>query len=360
MKKRATLPISGQPKNSLKRKQRMPQSLERYLESYVEKKLFSHCYLWLGNLYTKKQELEHKSFATTQEIFDLASLTKALVTAPLVIDSLCRDGSLFSLSLGEFLGEKRNYWHPKIQKFTLLELLTHSSPLPSWKNFWTNNLETKDPEEQAHARLNLWAVEGELSSPGYSDVGYIILALSLQHKHQKSLPELFARFCAQELGSAEESRLFLTLPDNLRKNAVPTTSCPLRGGLLQGVVHDENSFALGGASGHAGAFASGEGLVSYLQALVGCDVGRFFRSDFPFLANTGPYSRFGWRQGYYNKGLGDVRFVGHEGFTGTSFWLRPSDGLGVVLLVNRTISGRQSEWISGFRQQVFSYLSGHL
>ena len=68
------------------------------------------------------------------------------------------------------------------------------------------------------------------------------------------------------------------------------------------MVHDENSFALGGASGHAGAFARGEGVVSYLQALVACDVGRFFRSDFPF-GKTGPYSRFGWRR-YYNKALG--------------------------------------------------------
>ena len=98
-----------------------------------------------------------------------------------------------------------------------MQLLTHSSPLPSWKNFWTSNLEHQDSQEQAHDRINQWAEKGELSSPGYNDVGYIVLALSLQLKYKKSLPELFARFCAQELGNADERRVFLTLPDKLRQ-----------------------------------------------------------------------------------------------------------------------------------------------
>jgi serine-type D-Ala-D-Ala carboxypeptidase len=51
-----------------------------------------------------------------------------------------------------------------------------------------------------------------------------------------------------------------------------TEICPFRG-LLQGIVHDENAFAIGGAAGHAGLFGTAGGvhllLVKLLDALAG-------------------------------------------------------------------------------------------
>jgi CubicO group peptidase (beta-lactamase class C family) len=44
-----------------------------------------------------------------------------------------------------------------------------------------------------------------------------------------------------------------------------------------------------------------------------------------------------------------VNLIGHLGFTGTSFWVDPRSGLGVILLTNRVNLGQDHDGIKSFR-----------
>src|SRR5690606_2078868 len=123
---------------------------------------------------------------------------------------------------------------------------------------------------------------------------------------------------------------------------------PARGGLLSGVAHDDNAWALSGlgCAGHAGLFGTPESLVRLgllltegatergpFEALVpqllaessqGLGMGVMFAS--------GPDSQAGQLRG--------PRVFGHLGFTGTSLWCDPDRGVAAVLLTNRVYPRR--------------------
>jgi CubicO group peptidase (beta-lactamase class C family) len=145
----------------------------------------------------------------------------------------------------------------------------------------------------------------------------------------------------------EKARLF---------DIAATEKCPWRGGVLQGQVHDDNCWTMGGYAGHAGAFTTVPDLLLFGRRLlngflsprvlqtvwsraplpVGCT--RTLGWDTP----TGDQSTIG--PGY------SLRSVGHLGFTGTSLWIDPEHGLSVVLLTNRVHPTRDNPKIQEFRR----------
>ena len=92
----------------------------------------------------------------------------------------------------------------------------------------------------------------------YSDLGFILLGLSLEEKHQSTLIELFNQFCLGALGQREPGlRYGREIQD--RSFVVPTSYCALRERELVAEVHDENAAVLEErGAGHAGLFGSGE------------------------------------------------------------------------------------------------------
>jgi CubicO group peptidase (beta-lactamase class C family) len=125
------------------------------------------------------------------------------------------------------------------------------------------------------------------------------------------------------------------------------------GGLLRGIVDDQNAWALGGVAGHAGLFASARDLAVFCQMLL--DGGTYHGKQ---LVLPETVARWTARQSALSsRGLGwdtpapgassgrysSPRSFGHTGYTGTSLWLDPERGIFVVLLMNRVNSRGASE-----------------
>ena len=269
---------------------------------------------------------------TPETVYDLASLTKVLVTVPLLL-KLIEQGRLDpSAPLLEFLPEIKDF---PLQRSTVLELVSHTSGLGALSKlrFW------KLPRQAALERA-LTEPLRDSREILYSDQGFIVLTYLLEKLYGAKLDivardELFA-----PLG------LGLTYQPEIARCA-PTEFVPKRGGLVVGRVHDENTAALEGVSGHAGLFGTASDVALFLANLL---EGRVFGTKMLGLmgheiARTENDARaFGWVLRHDNWSGGEAApttALGHTGFTGTGAWFDPKTHQIQVLLTNRVNPSRE-------------------
>jgi len=265
------------------------------------------------------------------QVYDLASLTKVLVGAPLAM-ALVAEGVLkLDAPLKPWLPEQ-----PETR--TLRQLLNHTSGYPAWKPFF-EGVEPKGTPEARTAILKAARNTPEAAPPGeqatYSDVGFLVLLALLEaakEGHLEHLWEHYVRKPAQSIGLAWG-----------HPSAAPTQRIPHRGGVIRGVVHDDNAWAMGGVSTHAGLFGSAVQVALTVASLWNLEgpvkhIAELFHRE---RARTDVGShRGGWdtptRGGYTSTGrfLSDES-VGHLGYTGTSVWFDLRRGVVMVLLTNR-------------------------
>ena len=123
----------------------------------------------------------------------------------------------------------------------------------------------------------------------------------------------------------------------------------LRNRLVQGEVHDENAFTMGGVSGHAGLFSTAPDLSAFCQMLLNGGVYAHHRilkrATIAQFTAPQPLSNgtrtLGWAvptEGSSSGHYFSAHSFGHTGFTGTSIWIDPDRQLFVVLLTNRVQS----------------------
>jgi CubicO group peptidase (beta-lactamase class C family) len=156
-------------------------------------------------------------------------------------------------------------------------------------------------------------------------------------------------------------------PDtSLYSRIAPTEVDTAAGGLMRGhvhgKVHDENAYAMGGVSGHAGLFSTAKDLSIFAQMLLNGGSYNGVRIVKPeTLARwTVPQSRessraLGWdtpSRGSSSGSYFSPRSFGHTGFTGTSIWLDPERGLFVILLTNRVDPTRDNQKQGPLRRAV--------
>ena len=275
---------------------------------------------------------------THDAVFDLASLTKAICTAPVVLrlaaEGLCdlhaELGALLPWTDGHFVSER-----------TLLELLTHQGGLPPSADIaWA-----AAPEERHQALL---AAIGDVPRPGvvYSDLGYYLLGLAAEAASGEALAELFARFVQGPLG------LYGAGFWPYEGDALLVPSEVLAGEALSGVVHDGKARLMGAPAGHAGLFAPALDVASFAQALLDGGLGRMGRflpeeSVRRMLSAQTPAVDQRSLGLFYWGGRDDparpLELWGHTGFTGTSFAVAPRNELLMVLLTNRVHPHRRPE-----------------
>ncbi|MFF0161877.1 serine hydrolase domain-containing protein [Streptomyces sp. NPDC005263] len=174
-------------------------------------------------------------------LFDAASLTKVMVTLPLVLTLHARGvvhlDSPVRQRLPELGADKA--------AVTVRHLLTHTSGLPAHREFW-RRCGTYAEVLAAVVAEPLVHEPGERF--GYSDLGFILLGEMVRRSTGRSLAEaadgLFAR-----LGMDRSGFLPGPEPDVAATEVVD-------GVALQGSVHDENAAAMGGVAGHAGLFVT--------------------------------------------------------------------------------------------------------
>ncbi len=141
---------------------------------------------------------------------------------------------------------------------------------------------------------------------------------------------------------------FFRPADSLTYRIAPTEIAPPRGYPLQGQVHDENAYALGGVAGHAGLFSTAADLSIFAQMMLngGSYNGVRILSDTTvalFTHRAAGTRALGWDTADGDGGSGkflDSRAYGHTGYTGTSIWIDPERQMFVLLLTNRVHAAR--------------------
>ena len=289
-------------------------------------------------------------------IFDLASLTKPLVTVALCMHF--RDSGALDLDrpASEILGQPVA-GGPGV---TPRRLLSHASGLPAWRPL---HLEIARPDTDVRRRAILaaardTALTSEIGSTAvYSDLNFLLLTAILEHVGGARLDRLFARIVpARGLGY----RPIVAAPVEPGASFVATEDDPARG-VLAGVVNDENAFAMGGVSGHAGLFGTATGVHSLVESLVAAWAGRTswipgeIVREFWTKQNAprGSTWALGWdtpsKTGSSAGTTPPATAFGHTGFTGGSIWVDPVHETIAVLLTNRTWPDRTNDAIRKFR-----------
>jgi CubicO group peptidase (beta-lactamase class C family) len=296
----------------------------------------------------------------TNSIFDLASLTKVVVTTTISMilydrDQLKLDWKVQDI-IPDFKGKDK-------EQITIRHLLTHTAGLPGWIPFF-QTIKGKGLILNAIYDTPLEYQPGTQSM--YSDLGMILMQKVLETLTQKPLDLLVTENITSPLGMERT----LYNPDrSLLNEIVPTEISEWHKGLVRGFVHDENSFAMGGVSGHAGLFSTVEDLSAFCQMYLNGGIYAHMRlldmntiTLFTQRVNLVPGSTraIGWdTRSEENSMSGDLMSLqafGHSGFTGTTIWIDPVNDLFVVFLTNRVHPTRQNNKIRQVRPRVHDYI----
>ncbi|WP_435801651.1 serine hydrolase domain-containing protein [Streptomyces avermitilis] len=277
---------------------------------------------------------------TVHTPFDLASLTK-LFTAIAAMQQLERGTLGIDARVAAYLPEFRAAAQHGI---TVRQLLTHTSGLRP-------ELPLYDCPSDA-ARLALLHAEPPTSEPGtyrYSDLNMLLLQYVLERITGRSLDVLVRDGITRPLGMT--ATRFGPCPGAAATEDQRRPWAKADRGMLRGVVHDENAWALGGVAGHAGLFATARDLAVFCRTLLaGGSYGpaRILGPDFVELMLAPPGLGFAIDQPWFMGALACRGAVGHTGFTGTSLVLDPATDTFLVLLAN-TVHPRRRPAVSGPR-----------
>jgi CubicO group peptidase (beta-lactamase class C family) len=250
--------------------------------------------------------------------------------------------------LPEFVGAGK-------ENVAIRHLLTHSSGLMAYRRYF---LEYKTPGEIIKTILN----EPLENPPGaktvYSDLGIILMGKIIEKLSGQPLDV----FCREQIFKPlKMNETGYNPPPQFLSRIPPTEFDSWRGRLVHGQVHDENAFALGGVSGHAGLFSTARDLAIFLQMLLNggaYEGGRLLKPETialftsPQNVVSGSSRGLGWdtADGKNSAGrLMSARAFGHTGFTGTSVWTDPEKNMFVILLSNRVHPTRNNQKLLSFR-----------
>ncbi len=312
-------------------------------------------------------------------VFDVASLTKPVVTTTLLMQLI--DRGLLDVDRRISRVIQTCSTHGK-EKITIRNLLNHSSGYPAYIPFYKQIA-------QAHFsnRTGIMASRGAVDAiyneifrmklenpPGkvakYSDVGFILLGAVLETIcGGMSVEKLAIREIFKPLGLSASGFINLAAlrsrglaPDHSRIAA--TADCPWRKRVIWGEVHDDNAWVMGGVAAHAGLFSTASDLHRYAVEMINCWYGRgrlvsqqvvrqFWTRDESVPGSTWA---LGWDTPSSKKSSAGKYFppnaVGHLGYTGCSIWIDPQRELDVILLTNRVHPSTENNQIREFRPQI--------
>jgi len=309
-------------------------------------------------------------------IFDISSLTKPFATSVAMM-LMVKEGKIgLDDRVTRFFHNFGVYGKTHI---TFRHLLSHCSGLPAWRPYYKDIAQI----ERRGGRINFLASHGAKAhvyqeihrehleaEPGtrvlYSDLGFMLLGAAVEEVSGMALDRYCHERIFRPLGLRTTGFVDLSLLRTRRLEPVtemiaPTEHCPWRKKVLCGEVHDDNAYAMGGISGHAGMFASAKDLDMLLCRLKECyDHGAVFIPqrivrEFWTRDHTVPDSTWclGWDTPSTTGSSAGSHFsphsVGHLGFTGTSVWLDLERDRHIFLLSNRVHPSRDNDLIRAFR-----------
>ena len=307
---------------------------------------------------------EDSRYVVNESIYDVASLTKVLSTIPVVMKLVQQKLLNINYFLSDFY-ESFNYGDKK--NITIRHLLTHTSGLPAYIEYYKyDNINSK--EDMVSNIINLDLEYKPDSKTVYSDLGIILLYDIIEKVSSSSLDNLSNRYFYKPFRM--KNTLF-NPSQSIKSMIVPTEiDTYYRNKVLQGEVHDENAYILGGVSGHAGLFSSAEDIGKMSKFLLndGVFLGRRYLKKSIIDLFTSKQSNpvqsdraLGWDTPSKNgkSSAGDYfsnKSYGHLGFTGTSLWIDPEKDITIVFLCNRVYPNRNKKGIYNVRRSLHNSL----
>ncbi|MBR4986800.1 MAG: beta-lactamase family protein [Proteobacteria bacterium] len=293
---------------------------------------------------------------TSDTLFDIASVTKPLSTATLMMCAVEEGRFSLDQKLISVSGIQFPSW---LLANTVGDLLSHQTALPAWVDFH-GTIPRMEDHEGASRYFELVCKRLSPRSDGktwcYSDLGYILLGLMLERAYDKSLMALFSERVSIPLGLGGK---LLYCPLHSVSCADIAATCQYMGAYVQGHPDDANARAMTHVAGHAGLFATAEAISSYVRAMLSknfvCQpetVRRFIEYRSP---NT-PFA-LGWDRPTSEDSLSGRRpgenVIGHLGFTGCSVWIDLDTKRSVTLLTNRTHANSDPGSLAPLRREIY-------
>ena len=309
-------------------------------------------------------------------VFDVASLSKALVTTVLVM-KLVESGQLdLDRKVGSYLSGFSCNGKGQVK---VRDLLTHSAGFADHKKFY-----------QEIAELDSGPKSGILSSRGahdyvinhllraepdylpgskavYSDLGFMVLGHLIeslncgQQLDKLAQKEIFIPLGIESSGFVNLETMKVHKIEPVTEIIAATADCPWRKKIIVGEVHDDNCWAMGGIAGHAGLFSTALDVFKISNTLLDCYHGK---SDFisrevirEFWRKDGSVDQSTWALGWDtpspDQSSAGQNFsslsVGHLGYTGCSIWIDLPADISIILLTNRVHPSPENKSIKDFR-----------
>lgn len=328
------------------------------MRSGLEQEIFTAAALLVIH---RDQPLLHETYGTiagpgttavhSQTLFDAASLTKVLATAPMWMLLESQYPGLIDRSITHWFADAP----PDKAAITPRLLLAHASGLPAWRPYYL--MRSSEPHaEEVRTRI---LSESLIHSPGrgcvYSDLGFMLLGFILEKETGEGLDVNSRNKIYRPLGLHDI--MFLPRPQEHRIARTRVNDPP-------GFVNDLNARALGGVAGHAGLFASVEAAGRLAQEFLRShNRGGFFNSSivrmfFRRPAFTPDSTRaLGFDTPAAHGSSCGNHFsdasVGHTGFTGVSLWIDIHREIVALLFTNRVLKGESDFRIKDFRPKVY-------
>ena len=317
-------------------------------------------------------------------IFDLASLTKVMVTAPATLQ-LIADGKIgiddpISTYIPEFGDEGQKH------DVTIRNMLSHSSGIVSWRGVYTEGSGMKAYIDSLKADQPEAAPNSQVA---YSCMGYILLGEVIERVSGKRIDTYAHDHIFAPLGM---NSTMYTPPMELRNRIAATEdgneyeviaaiNNPVQGWrdyLVHGEVHDGNAwYGLNGISGNAGLFGTADDMLTYARMwmnggelngvrILPEEIVREATREQTGLAHPNQRRGLGWqmvphehpaKESMETAGAGlSMTAYGHTGFTGTSVWIDPERDLISILFTNRVHPTVRGEW-TGIRAGISRQLA---
>jgi SSS family transporter len=322
--------------------------IDRIIESGIAAKKFPGAVVIAGHngqiifhrAYGNRSLMPAPEAMTEDTIFDVASLTKVLATAPAVMQ-LYEQGRFrlndpVAMYLPEFAANGK-------QDITIRQLLTHYSGLAA-------DVSLEDSWEGKTEGIRRAFASVPVAAPGvqfrYSDINFITLGALVEKLSGLTLDQYQQQYLARPLGV---DMRYLP-PGSWRDRIAPTQyDQGDHGVILRGSVHDPTSRRMGGVAGHAGLFSTAGDVAVYAQNLLDRLAGKPSRFPLqqltlekmttPEQPATGTALRgLGWDiESPFSSNRGElfpVGSFGHTGFTGTSIWMDPASDTYVIVMAN--------------------------
>ena len=293
--------------------------------------------------------------ANLETIYDLASLTKPLVTGLLCAKLIEKEELVLEKFVNFYLSafeSSRIFANDTL----IQELLTHKSFFTAWKPFYL----LVQNRSEVLTKIIEMPFDWDQPTITYSDLNFITLTfliekiygerideiagseifapLNLQNTFYNPPKELRKRIAASEKGNEHEKQMCVN-------SGYDVSRYNWRDYQIWGEVHDGNSHFMNGVSGHAGLFSNAFETFKIAQqfladqtTLLKPETCRLFHTNFTEDFNEARSIAFQLAETEDSTAseLLAKNSFGHLGFTGTSLWIEPSTERIYILLTNRT------------------------